>query len=92
VPLQIGSACREVMALAQEAAAKGNPNVISDAGVAMLMAESGLRSAVLNVLINLKWIKDDTFVAKHRAQVEQLLEGAPEMREDLYTTILGELQ
>ena len=92
VPLQIGSACREVMALAQEAAAKGNPNVLSDAGVAMLVAESALRSAALNVFINLKWIRDEAFVAKHRAQVEQLLEGAPEIREELYTTILGDLQ
>jgi methenyltetrahydrofolate cyclohydrolase len=91
VPLQIADACREVMALAELAAARGNPNVISDAGVAMLMAESGLRSAALNVLINLKWIKDAGFVAKHRDQLETLMEGAPQQREDHYTKIVGDL-
>ncbi len=92
VPLQIADACREVMTLAQQAAADGNPNVISDAGVAMLMAESALRSAALNVLINLKFIQDKAFVDEHRSQLERLLEEAPDLRENLYTTVLSELQ
>jgi methenyltetrahydrofolate cyclohydrolase len=92
VPLQIAGACREVMALAQQAAEMGNTNVVSDAGVAILMAEAALRSAALNVLINLKWIKDEAFVAQHRTQLEDLLEGAPELREELYAAIVGDLQ
>jgi methenyltetrahydrofolate cyclohydrolase len=89
VPLQIAEACREVMTLAQQAAAQGNPNVVSDAGVAMLMAESGLRSAALNVLINLRWIKDDDFVQTYDARLRDLVTGSPELREDLYTSVIG---
>jgi formiminotetrahydrofolate cyclodeaminase len=56
VPLQIAEACVEVIALCQPAAEKGNKNAVSDAGVAILLAEAGLRSAALNILINLGWI------------------------------------
>jgi len=50
--------CHEVIKLSAVVAEKGNVNVISDAGVAVLAANAGLRSAALNVYINTKSIKD----------------------------------
>ena len=91
VPLQIAEACVEVIALCQPAAEKGNKNAISDAGVAILMAEAGLRSAALNILINLGWIKDQSFTAEKQRQLDALLEGKPTVRDQVYDYVIEEL-
>jgi len=59
VPCKVGFKCLEILTLSEEVAKKGNINVVSDAGVAALMAEAALDSAILNVKINLKMIKDE---------------------------------
>lgn len=91
VPMQVAEACVEVMNLCQPAAEKGNVNAVSDAGVAVLMAEAGLRSAALNVLINLAWIKDEAFVTENRAKLDALLEGKPAMRDEIYDLVVEKL-
>jgi formiminotetrahydrofolate cyclodeaminase len=91
VPMQVAEACVEVMELCPPAAEKGNINAVSDAGVAVLMAEAGLRSAALNVLINLGWIKDAAFVAENRAKLDALLEGKPAMRDEIYQSVVDKL-
>ncbi|MCB0261144.1 MAG: cyclodeaminase/cyclohydrolase family protein, partial [Calditrichaeota bacterium] len=47
--------------LAAEVAGKGNLNSVSDAGVGAQCALTGVIGGVLNVLINLPQIKDDSF-------------------------------
>jgi formiminotetrahydrofolate cyclodeaminase len=91
VPLQIAEACVEVIVLCQPAAEKGNKNVVSDAGVAILMAEAGLRSAALNILINLGWIKDQSFNAEKQRQLDALLEGKPIVRDQVYDYVVEKL-
>ncbi len=91
VPLQIAEACVEVIALCQPAAEKGNKHAVSDAGVAILMAESGLRSAALNVLINLGWIEDQSFTAEKQRQLDTLLEGKPTVRDQVYDYVVEKL-
>ncbi len=46
--------------LAAITADKGNLNVVSDAGVAVLSAYAGLKSAALNVYVNAKGSKTGT--------------------------------
>ena len=70
VPLAIAEAAVKVMDLCMPAAEKGNKWAVSDAGVAVLMAEAALRSAALNVLINLGSLKDEEFVADRRAKLD----------------------
>ncbi|MGH6935212.1 MAG: methenyltetrahydrofolate cyclohydrolase, partial [Methylocella sp.] len=72
-PLRAVKACFEVISLSAAVAEKGNPNVISDAGVAVLSANAGLRSAALNVFVNAKAIKDREFAEKQIAEVNTLL-------------------
>jgi methenyltetrahydrofolate cyclohydrolase len=86
-PLRVVKACFEVIRLAAAAAEKGNLNVISDAGVAVLSANAGLRSAALNVFINAKAIKDRDFAEKQVAEVNALLAQAAEMTESVYQTV-----
>ena len=73
VPLATARACGGVIELSQVAAEKGNPNAVSDAGAAASCAQAGLKSAALNVLINLPSIKDEIFVAAQQAELDQIL-------------------
>jgi formiminotetrahydrofolate cyclodeaminase len=91
VPLRIAEAAVKVMDLCMPAAEKGNKWAVSDAGVAVLMAEAALRSAALNVLINLGSLKDQAFVAERRAKLESLLAGKGVMRDEIYDYVVSKL-
>ncbi len=86
-PLKACKACYAVIELSAEAADKGNLNVISDAGVAVLAANAGLRSCALNVFINAKAIKDRDFAEKQLAEVNALLDNAAARTEAVYQTV-----
>lgn len=90
-PLSAVRACFEVIRLSGDVADKGNLNVISDAGVAVLAANAGLRSAALNVFINAKAIKDRDFAEKQIAEVNALLAQAAEMTEQVYQTVRAKI-
>jgi formiminotetrahydrofolate cyclodeaminase len=91
VPLSIAETAVQVMDLCMPAAEMGNKWAVSDAGVAVLMAEAALRSAALNVLINLGTLKDEEFVADRRAKLEALLEGKGVMRDEIYDYVVSKL-
>jgi formiminotetrahydrofolate cyclodeaminase len=91
VPLRVAEACVAVMALCRPVAEKGNVNAVSDVGVGILMAEAGLRSAALNVLINLGWIKDAQYVGETREKLDALLKGKPALRDEIYELVASKL-
>lgn len=91
VPMRIAESAVKVMDLCMPTAEKGNKFAVSDAGVAVLMAEGALRSAALNVLINLGSIKDEAFVAQKRAHLDGLLAGKGAMRDEIYDYVEGRL-
>jgi formiminotetrahydrofolate cyclodeaminase len=91
VPMRVAEACVSVMELCLPAAEKGNINAVSDVGVGILMAEAGLRSAALNVLINLGWIKDEAFVKESQKKLDSLLKGKPSLRDDIYELVASKL-
>ncbi|HET9493554.1 MAG TPA: cyclodeaminase/cyclohydrolase family protein [Chloroflexia bacterium] len=70
VPLRVAKAAMETYQLAQIAMEKANPNVASDARVALLLAEAAREGARANVDINLGMIKDETFLARMRDELE----------------------
>jgi formiminotetrahydrofolate cyclodeaminase len=90
-PLRAVKACFEVIRLAAAAAEKGNLNVISDAAVAVLAANAGLRGAALNVFTNAKAIKDRDFAEKQIAEVNALLTRAAEATESVYRTVRSKI-
>jgi formiminotetrahydrofolate cyclodeaminase len=59
--------------------------------VGILMAEAGLRSAALNVLINLKIVKDENFVAENRRKLDGLLQDKPALRDEIYNLVVSKL-
>ncbi|WP_018042398.1 methenyltetrahydrofolate cyclohydrolase [Methylobacterium sp. 88A] len=87
VPLACCRACREVIDLAEAVADKGNLNVISDAGVAVLSAHAGLRSAALNVYVNAKGLDDRGFADERLKQLEELLGPSGPLNEKIYEVV-----
>ncbi|HER23542.1 MAG TPA: methenyltetrahydrofolate cyclohydrolase [Candidatus Atribacteria bacterium] len=73
VPLRIAYKCLDILSLSKEVAEKGNINVISDVGVAVLMAEAALESALLNVKINLKMINDEKVRIELSSSIKEIL-------------------
>jgi formiminotetrahydrofolate cyclodeaminase len=60
VPLGICRLCFEAIKLCPPLVKKGNINLISDVAVAAILLEAGFSSALFNVKINLKYLKDKT--------------------------------
>jgi formiminotetrahydrofolate cyclodeaminase len=61
VPFEIGLKSLDIAKLAQRAADIGNVGAVSDAGVAVLLAQACAQSAALNVKINVNSIKDEAY-------------------------------
>jgi glutamate formiminotransferase/formiminotetrahydrofolate cyclodeaminase len=72
VPLEVLEKAVEAAGLAKAAAAKGNRNSLSDAGVAGLTAQAAGEGAYYNVLINLCGIRDGKFAGEVRRKAERL--------------------
>jgi formiminotetrahydrofolate cyclodeaminase len=90
-PMEIAKACVEVLALCGPIAQKGNVSAVSDAGVGALLAEAALRSAALNVQINLAAIKDAKFVADSSLQLKRLLRGQSRLKERIVKDVIAKL-
>ncbi|MGB2783447.1 MAG: cyclodeaminase/cyclohydrolase family protein [Atribacterota bacterium] len=91
VPLTVAYKCLEVLSLSKEVAEKGNINVISDAGVAALMAEAALESAILNVKINLTMIKDEKVRTELSSSIKEILLKEKEQKEKVLEIIDGKI-
>jgi formiminotetrahydrofolate cyclodeaminase len=91
VPLACVRACAEAINLSREAAEKGNSNVLSDAGVAVMAGFSALKSAALNVYINTGAIKDQTFAQARLGELEKILKDSDVETEAIYQSVKDRL-
>ncbi|MBM4417228.1 MAG: cyclodeaminase/cyclohydrolase family protein [Chloroflexi bacterium] len=79
VPLRIAVLAADALALCEPLAERGNPRLLSDVGVAALCAEAGLRSALINVRVNLPALKDDKLRAECDAVMSRLVSGTRDL-------------
>ncbi|MDD1610755.1 MAG: cyclodeaminase/cyclohydrolase family protein [Methylococcaceae bacterium] len=91
VPLECAKACAKTITLSQIAAEKGNPNVISDAGAAVMAAYGGLKTAALNVYINAGSLKDRDFAEAKIAELAAIMQDAETTTEAIYQVIKAKL-
>jgi formiminotetrahydrofolate cyclodeaminase len=73
VPLNLFRNCAAQMQIADKLVDIGNPYLITDVGVSVLLAEAAMQGALLNVEVNLKYLKDENLVKKTRAEISDLL-------------------
>ena len=92
VPLSIAKTALDGILLAQRSAQHGNAMVISDAGGAVEMLLSALKSAALNVFINVPSIKDHTFKEVALNDINELMKRGSSIAEQVFVTVKDKLQ
>ena len=91
VPWRISQASLQVIELAEKLLPKGNPNLITDVGVGVLLAEAALKSAVLNVKINLSFIKDEEYKNIRSKALEDILSQVSQIKDGVLKAIQEEM-
>ena len=84
IPLETAKKCFRVIELANTLVEKGNPNSVSDAGVAAEVALAGVSGACMNVLINLTSVEDETYCDDMRNKVEDIMGKAESMQKFVF--------
>jgi len=70
-PLRTVRLCGDLVARLDSLVELANPNLISDVGVAAILLEAALRGAKINVEINLAYLKDQDFVRRTAAEIDE---------------------
>ena len=92
VPREAVRAAYEVLEVAKELAEKGNPNLITDVGVAAKFAVAAMECAALNVDTNLAYIKDETYCEACRQEMAPLLERGSSMGAGVWEAVQAKLR
>ena len=90
-PLECARAAAEVIRLSARAVERGNTNVISDVGVGVLAGWAALRSAALNVQINVPQLKDRTFADHALTEIAALLDECGRLTESVHARVTAKL-
>ena len=80
VPLEVAETARRLLDACERGIASSSPMTASDIGVGALMAETALRGAALNVMINLASVKDPAQVKVLSEHLDRALDGSEEQR------------
>ena len=86
VPLEIGLKSLEVAKLAERAAEIGNVAAVSDAGVAVLLAQACAQSAALNVKINVNSIKDEAYNKATWSKMQEAMQQVAALEKSVMET------
>lgn len=91
VPLRIAEAAAAVLPLCTTLAPKVGRLIVSDVGVAAVLARATVQSAILNIEINLAALDDQLYVRTTRARVGELVVGLAEEAEGVLTIVRGRI-
>ena len=80
VPLEVAKTARRLLEACERSVVSASPMTASDIGVGALLAETALRGAALNVMINLASIKDPAQVKLLSEDLDRTLDGSEEQR------------
>lgn len=80
VPLEVAKTSRRLLDLCERAVARAATATVSDIGVGAILAETALRGAALNVMINLASVKDAGQVKALSEELDRAVVGAEEQR------------
>src|SRR5690606_7153008 len=78
VPLRTAQAAVALLPLCTALAPRVGRLIVSDIGVAVVLARATVQSAILNVEINLAGLEDQLYVRETRARIEDLIVGLSE--------------
>ena len=89
IPMETAEKCFRVLQLSEKLVDNGNPNSVSDAGVAAEVALAGIRGAGMNVMINLSSLKDSSYVEDTQHKVNKLIIDAQDLHKTIYNKTLS---
>jgi formiminotetrahydrofolate cyclodeaminase len=92
VPLNVMRKSQRASEMAFAMAKIGNLNAISDTGIAGEMALAACRSASLNVLINLNFLRDPEYSKKISKEHEEILEMVESLRKEIDSLVVGKIK
>ena len=88
IPLKIMEESEKSMRIIKIMAKEGNPNSVSDAGVAALCARSAVIGGYLNVKINCKELNDKKLALKFINQAEKIKKSAEKKETEIRFSII----
>jgi formiminotetrahydrofolate cyclodeaminase len=91
VPLRTAQAAADILPLCIALAPKVGRLIVSDIGVAVVLARATVQSAILNVEINLAGLEDQLYVRETRARIEDLIVGLSEEAEGILAIVRGRI-
>jgi formiminotetrahydrofolate cyclodeaminase len=91
VPLRTAQAAASILPLCTALAPRVGRLIVSDIGVAAILARATVQSAIINIEINLSGLEDQIFVRETRAQVEDLIIGLSEETEGVVAIVRGRI-
>ena len=72
IPMRVARLAADAMTMAEEMAATGNRNSITDAGVGAMTIRTGVKGAILNARVNLQDLENGTYSAAVVAEADAL--------------------
>ena len=91
-PLEIMEKCAQTLPLLEELAEKGSALAVSDAGCGAVLSKAAMQAAWLNVRINIRLIKDETFVREVEEKAQGLLNSGLPLADSIYDYVEGRLK
>ena len=91
VPLEIMEKCGKALELLEEYAAFGSALAVSDAGVGAALCRGALQGAALNVMINIRSMKEETLRGQYRMKMNELLEAYVPLADRIYAAVSDRL-
>ena len=87
-PIMIMELCCEAIALHRELAEKGSAIAISDVGVGAILCKAALTGASLNVVINVKSMRDRSYAEGLMLKLDNMLKKYGQMADETYRMVL----
>jgi formiminotetrahydrofolate cyclodeaminase len=90
-PLEVAVKAFDIYKFIELSAMFGNKSAVSDAGVAALLLQTAIESAVLNVKINLPGLKDENYKKEIDQQCRTLVEEGLIKKEEILKVVMSRL-
>ncbi|WP_446897757.1 cyclodeaminase/cyclohydrolase family protein [Clostridium sp. LBM24168] len=91
VPVKVIKRCYDTIILHSSVVDSCSELVLSDIGVGVQCLKAAISSAYLNVIINIKFIKDKDYVIKVKDEVEPLLKDGIKIADNVYEKVVKKL-
>lgn len=88
VPLKLARLCGEAFTPTMLIAQYGNPNAVSDAAVGAILLYAAIESAVLNVKVNIPYIKDTSVTEEAKRECDEITKKYKDVRDEIVNGVL----